>query len=357
MEEKNNISTEKAIHDKHDRGYKFLLSSRRIFLQLLNTFVKQGWVEEIDEKNMMLINKSFILQDFKDKEADLVYKIRVKEQEVIFYVLFELQSSVDYQMPYRLLQYMVEIWREYLKDIEANVAEAKDFKLPVIVPMVLYNGANRWTACKSYKEYLRNSDLFGEYAVDFNYILLNVNGYPDEELLELSNLISLVFLIDKTKDYEEMMATLEKMIEPLRKISPEEFLMFKHWLINIATSGMTKEQKKEVEEAVEDSEEVENMRYNLERAITNEFEKIECKLKEAKVEGEAKGEAKGKAKGEAKAICQYLEARFGAESQALQETVRTITDLEVLSRITNRIFVVNHLDKVTALIRDNLVTQ
>ena len=74
-----------------------------------------------------------------------------------------------------------------------------------------------------------------------------------------------------------------------------------------------------------------------------------CKLKEAKVEGEAKGEAK--------AICQYLEARFGAESQALQETVRTITDLEVLSRITNRIFVVNHLDKVTALIRDNLVTQ
>jgi hypothetical protein len=44
-----------------------------------------------------------------------------------------------------------------------------------------------------------------------------------------------------------MMATLQKMIEPLRKISPEEFLMFKHWLINIATSGMTKEQKKQAE--------------------------------------------------------------------------------------------------------------
>ena len=154
---------------------------------------------------------------------------------------------------------------------------------------------------------------------------------------------------DKTKDYGEMMATLKKMIEPLRKISPEEFLMFKHWLINIATSGMTKEQKKEVEEAVEDSEEVENMRYNLERAITSEFEKIEFKLKEAKVEGEAKGKVD--------TICQFLEARFGAESQALQEKVRTITDLDVLSRITNRIFVVNHLDEATGVIQDNLVSQ
>lgn len=348
MEEMNN-STEKAIHDKHDRGYKFLLSSRRIFLQLLNTFVKQGWVEEIDEENMMLVNKSFILQDFKDKEADLVYKIKVKEQEVIFYVLFELQSSVDYQMPYRLLQYMMELWREYLKDIDANVAESKDFKLPVIVPMVLYNGANRWTACKSYKEYLRNSDIFGEYAVDFKYILLNVNSYPDEELMELSNLISMVFLIDKTKDYGEMMATLKKMIEPLRKISPEEFLMFKHWLINIATSGMTIEQKKGVEEAVEDSEEVENMRYNLERAITSEFEKIEFKLKEAKVEG--------KAIMAQESICQYLEARLGVESQALQENIYTITDLDMLSRIMNRILTGSPLDEVTALIRDILVAQ
>ena len=71
-----------------------------------------------------------------------------------------------------------------------------------------------------------------------------------------------------------MMITLKQMIEPLKKVSPEEFLMFKHWLINIATSGMTNDQKKEVEGAVENSEEVENMLYNLEKAITNEFHKV-----------------------------------------------------------------------------------
>jgi len=72
---------------------------------------------------------------------------------------------------------------------------------------------------------------------------------------------------------------------------------------------------------------------------------------------ENKGEAKGEAKGTAETICQYLEVRFGAESQALQERVRTITDLDALSRITNRIFIVTHLEEATTLIQGNLVSQ
>lgn len=69
------------------------------------------------------------------------------------------------------------------------------------------------------------------------------------------------------------------------------------------------------------------------------------------------GEAKGKAEGKTETICQYLEARFGAESQTLQETVRVIIDLDALSRITNQIFLVTHLDEATALIEGNLVSQ
>ncbi|MDR3586490.1 MAG: Rpn family recombination-promoting nuclease/putative transposase [Desulfosporosinus sp.] len=69
---------------------------------------------------------------------------------------------------------------------------------------------------------------------------------------------------------------------------------------------------------------------------------------------EIKGRAEGKAEGKAETICQYLEANFGIESQALQETVRTIADLDTLSRITSRIFKVSHLDEATALIQVSL---
>ncbi|WP_422664938.1 Rpn family recombination-promoting nuclease/putative transposase [Aneurinibacillus uraniidurans] len=59
---------------------------------------------------------------------------------VIFYVLLEMQSSVDFQMPFRLLFYMLEIWRDILKNTDKNEAVRKDFRL------VLYNGKQEWTA-------------------------------------------------------------------------------------------------------------------------------------------------------------------------------------------------------------------
>jgi hypothetical protein len=99
------------------------------------------------------------------------------------------------------------------------------------------------------------------------------------------------------------------------------------------------------------------MRYNLERAITNEFQKIEFKLKEAKEDGIVEGEAKGKVLMAQDSICQYLEARLGVESQVLQDSVYTITDLDMLTRIMKRILIGSPEDEIMALIRDNCVSQ
>jgi len=63
--------------NRHDKGYKYLLSAKKVFLELLKSFVRQGWVEEIDESNIVRVDKSFILQDFKGKEADLVYWVKM----------------------------------------------------------------------------------------------------------------------------------------------------------------------------------------------------------------------------------------------------------------------------------------
>ncbi|HZK84030.1 MAG TPA: Rpn family recombination-promoting nuclease/putative transposase [Desulfosporosinus sp.] len=71
----------------------------------------------------------------------------------------------------------------------------------------------------------------------------------------------------------------------------------------------------------------------------------------------AAAEAKGKVIMAQDSICKYLEARLGVKSQALQETVYAITELETLSRIMNRIYIVNHLEEATALIQDYLVSQ
>jgi hypothetical protein len=207
------------LDKSHDKGYKYLLSVKRVFIQLLKSFVGQDWVNNIDEDSVERIDKSFILQDFKGKESDLVYKVRINGREVFFYILLELQSTVDYQIPYRLLQYMLEIWRTIIKDTGKKESTRKDFKLPVIVPCVLYNGRYNWTACTSFKETLVANEFFHDYILDFKYILIDVVRYEEEELLQLGNLIGAVFYIDQKPQYDEMIKRLKKLVDLLKKLS------------------------------------------------------------------------------------------------------------------------------------------
>ncbi len=63
MEDKQDSPTQKP-HHQHDKGYKFLLSNKETFLELLHSFIKEEWVKYIDEQDIVRIDKSFILQDF-----------------------------------------------------------------------------------------------------------------------------------------------------------------------------------------------------------------------------------------------------------------------------------------------------
>ena len=72
----------------------------------------------IKEEDLILVDKSYILSDFEEEESDILYKVNINGEEVIFYVLLEFQSKVDFQMPMRLLFYMTEVWRDVLKNTD-----------------------------------------------------------------------------------------------------------------------------------------------------------------------------------------------------------------------------------------------
>lgn len=71
---KNEIPNQ-TMHPQHDTSYRFLLSSKKLFVELIRSFVQRGWVEAIDEEQVEEITHTFVLQDFKRQEADLVYRV------------------------------------------------------------------------------------------------------------------------------------------------------------------------------------------------------------------------------------------------------------------------------------------
>ena len=288
------------INQPHDKGYKYLFSSQKVFLELLQSFVKAGWVGGIEEKDLVRVDKSYILQDFSDKEADLVYKVKINDQEAIFYLLMEMQSTVDFQMPYRLLLYMTEIWRDILRDTPRKEARRKDFRLPAVVPIVLYNGKNNWTACRSYRETLKAYEIFAEYVLDFKYILIDVNRYRKEELLELSNLIGAIFLLDQKADPEELLGRIDELLDMASKLDANQFRLFRTWILKIATKDLNEDEKHKVIQSLDEThpEEVKQLISNFAQNIkTMQKEAIKKGKQEGRQEGRQVGRQEGEIKG------------------------------------------------------------
>lgn len=280
-----------VLNNRHDTGYKYLLSVKRVFVQLLKSFVRRSWVDDIDENKVESINRSFILNDFKGKEADLVYKIRIKDQEVFFYILMELQSTVDYQMPYRLLQYMIEIWRTVLHDTEAkqghHITKGKEFILPRIVPCVLYSGSRKWDVPLHFKDVLARNEEYDS-DLDFRYILIDISDHSPKELLDIGNLMSAVFYMDQKPIDEDIISRLSSLTELLRKLSSSDQELFITWVKNVLMRCMSKEEANGI---IINDEEVVKMQYAIEEAI----QKIRIKSKqEGIIEGRAEGITKGK---------------------------------------------------------------
>ncbi|WP_206812035.1 Rpn family recombination-promoting nuclease/putative transposase [Paradesulfitobacterium ferrireducens] len=153
---------ENPAHHPHDKGYKELLANKATFLELLKTFVGEAWTEDIREDDLTRVEKSYILQDFNEKESDIVYRLHSRE-DMVFYVLLELQSTVDYGMPFRLLLYMVEIWRDIYNNTAVEERERQGFRLPVIIPAVLYNGEGNWTAAQDFRAMLNNATAYANH--------------------------------------------------------------------------------------------------------------------------------------------------------------------------------------------------
>ncbi|WP_018085981.1 Rpn family recombination-promoting nuclease/putative transposase [Desulfurispora thermophila] len=291
------------VHQPHDKGYKYLFKNKDAFLQLLRSFVPATWVQSIDPQCLVLVDKSYITQEFADKEADIVYRLKSTEDDVIFYVLLELQSTVDYLMPFRLLLYMVEIWREVYSNTPQNERESKNFRLPAIVPLVLYNGRPRWTAATSFQDILAGNEQFAGHLLNFNYELISVQSYSDQHLMRLANLVAAVFMLDKSRNLKQVFKTLRRLQRVLSQMTPDDFQRFKTFLRKIIAPYLSEKEQARVEEILQQAgpEEGKVMVTNIERILAESMADAEQRgIQQGIAQGMAQGMAQGLARGELK---------------------------------------------------------
>ena len=316
----------------HDKGYKYFLSNPHIFLDFIKNFVKEKWAVEIDEKSLEKLDKSYIGPDFSEKEADLVYRAKIKDSEVIFYILLELQSTVDYTMPFRLLVYMVYIWMDIIKQRGENEKGSKEFKLPSIVPLVVYNGGSRWNAAREYREIIEGSSYFEGYIPNFRYMLVDINCFSEEELIEIGNTIAAVFLLDQKIGGSELLSRLKKLKDILKEENEEEYKLFKGWLKYILKERLPKKEALEIERIIEESKEVEDMVLNITQTIDEMFNEAKMKgIEEGIQKGMEEGIQKGIEEGIQKGIQKGIEK---GKLETAENLLKLGVDIDIILKAT-----------------------
>ena len=289
----------KKIHQPHDKGYKYILKIKKEFINLLKGFVKEQWVDSVTEKHIVRIDKSFIDSHFQGKEADIVYQYRNGEKETIFYILLEHQSTSDKKMMFRLLLYMIEIWRDYLNEKkltllpETNDTKKVDFKIPAIIPIVLYTGTSHWHDPKSFKEIIYNASQFEKQSLDFEALFIDISIIDDEDFLRQESVISLAMYMDKVRTLKEFLKKFRIVRLIYNKLNMREKRMLTKWTKEILLERFNETTRETIENILdeENPKEVNIMITNLERVIEREFQE---KYMEGKIEGKFEGKIEGK---------------------------------------------------------------
>lgn len=191
----------------HDKLIKDILKDKKEATEFINQFVEPR--EEVKEEQLILYTNNYITKKYKSKEADLIYKL--KNQETFF--LIEHQSAIDDNMPYRMLNYCLDIMLEW----SINRKAGKNISCPIIVPIVIYTGKQKWKRPKNFTENQFNSFVSERYKMNMEYNFIDINKISKQRLLEKDTMFSYVMLIEKAENKEELIENLNIIIQSTKK--------------------------------------------------------------------------------------------------------------------------------------------
>jgi predicted transposase/invertase (TIGR01784 family) len=165
---------------QHDLSYRSLFSHPRLVEELVRGFVEEPWVEKLDFKTLNRVNVSYVAPELRRREGDLLWKLRLQDGSPLYvYLLIEHQSRVDRFMAVRLMAYIALLYQDLVKEGELT----PDGKLPLVIPLVLYNGEVRWWAPQELSELIEHVDEAAQaYVPRLRYRVIDEGLYALKDL-------------------------------------------------------------------------------------------------------------------------------------------------------------------------------
>lgn len=343
------------IVGRHDLSYRSLFSYPRMVEELVREFVKEPWVRKLDFKTLKRVNASYVSPDMKGREGDLVWRLRLRDGSTVYvYLLIEHQSRVDRFMAVRLMGYIGLLYQDLLKNKELT----PDGRLPLVIPIVLYNGEAKWWAPLELSELIACIDRASEaYVPHLRYRVIDEGQYELKDLARRESVAAQLFWLERSQTRRSLERGADRLVPLLS--GPEDGPLRRavlHWFDGVLLPR--RRRRKPIPEALG----LEDFKVMLEKRVEEwgrELreegrllglkEGIKQGVKQGRQkgiqEGRQKGIQEGRQAGEASLLLRLLERKFGRLNPQIRKRVRS-ADAESLLDWGERVLTAERLEDV-----------
>ena len=213
-----------------DNTSKLIFGDAVLCAQFMRDFLDIPILKNVRPEDIEDVSGRYVPLFTSEREADTVKKVRLSDTESLFFItLIDHKTQVDYNVIMQLFRYMCFIWDDYEKEVfkkNGTKSSAKDFKYPPILPIVYYEGKNKWTAVTNFKDRIFLNDVFEKYIPDFSYELISLREYSSDRLIENQDEISLIMLLNKLQEAADLkgLSGLGKIGDKVWEKTPEYLL-------------------------------------------------------------------------------------------------------------------------------------
>ena len=294
----------------HDSLYHRLFSDPRLVAQLLRDSIPALVLAGFDLDSMERVNAKLHAETGERREPDMVWRIpRNDDSDVYVMLLLDFQSTSDYRMALRVLVYVGLLWQHLVK--ENRLLPGR--RLPPVLPLVLYNGARRWTAPLSLGELvgLPEGSPLWPMQPQARYHIIDEGAIPDDELAKRDTLTSLLFQAERSEP-PQAADIAAKLVLYFKGNSGFDDLQ--SGFLELLNNGLqTIDPDVVLPKSLEEMANMQSMLVERAKALTQQW----------KQEGKQEGKLEGIQEGMAALLMRQLERRFGPLPDWARERIQT----------------------------------
>lgn len=295
------VKREKLKKANHDSLIKKALENPVIAQEFLSEYLPSEYKALIDLSTIKPEKETYVEESLKTKLSDMVFSVQMhdttvdKTNNAFIYALVEHQSYSDYWIAFRLLKYSLLLLERH--------ASGKN-KLPIILPLVIYNGKAKYKAPKNIFELFAYQGIARK-AITEDYNLIDLQAMDDQAIDYGKHLSFLIYTMKHIHERDTLSMIKDAMSRCSRAIiiDKEQNYILTRLILWYTDSRVPEEKKQLLEQLIVDNLPKEEAN-NIMRTIADSY--IEEGFNKGIMQGIEKGKAEGKAEGKGELIKMML---------------------------------------------------